>query len=802
MGNKTPSPKLHRMDSKAFKQQDRELQWYEKELNKIEKEKGRLEKERQKYMETEEKLSKLRRTVTGGNKKDILVHTPCGFYKFEGISRKFTQKLYEWEKSRGIGPESSTFALLNPGYPNPSIPKVKINGKDQTPPLTRSRSVDSMVASTMECPLKSQPSSLSLNDVDELEATCLRNSKTSSVDFIPCSEMEAEEPEALIVEVEDFVEETAAPLKSFIEQHNPVYQCESVRALCEGETCLAPKIRRSESRRAQTNYNLIEEVFTALNQITDNDDQIRKDRIECIKDEKSEKFQQDCDRQKYFVFKVTDKLLRLQEANALVVLNITKENQNYPSNHIIDVLEIVQDLTIEIVGLSEKLNELVDKTKYEKLSSHDCDSSSVQEITDEIRSKLLELRRHLSYVCAVSDSTAPMKRGLCKMKPIVCEKSSNESYSTVSDLSQNSEMSGLARKGGIYEKFDSKNQQSQGAVKKRIRYRVENIRRKSLQDSDDEELSYSIDQKKCPKFLRARTLSDTSTRSSEPEEAMKNKNTNIFPVATKSTFTESPAKINPTDSPVTIFVKTTRKLFTPLIERSLTESELLKRECKPKAEHVDARKNSVTDSKNEVVLSAETHDFHDVKNVELSSLPPLPTSPVAQKKYSKDISPNIRLMLNKYHQKLSSQDSCNKSGGSSGSASPKAWRSPTAERRVKTQTEKYLEELSKSSSRSISNEVQKSASQSAIGKESRLPSNVTKSNTSSSFTERNILKSTSAADLLSSNSEVPYFPVRASSEKSKPNNQTKTSNLNSSMHPMDVIWSERLLRTTREAKEG
>lgn len=36
--------------------------------------------------------------------------------KFEGISRKFTQKLYEWEKSRGIGPESSTFALLHPGY--------------------------------------------------------------------------------------------------------------------------------------------------------------------------------------------------------------------------------------------------------------------------------------------------------------------------------------------------------------------------------------------------------------------------------------------------------------------------------------------------------------------------------------------------------------------------------------------------------------------------------------------------------------------------------------------------------------
>ena len=52
----------------------------------------------------------------GGNKKDILVHTPSGFYRFEGISRKFTQKLYEWEKAQGIAPEESTFALLTNYY--------------------------------------------------------------------------------------------------------------------------------------------------------------------------------------------------------------------------------------------------------------------------------------------------------------------------------------------------------------------------------------------------------------------------------------------------------------------------------------------------------------------------------------------------------------------------------------------------------------------------------------------------------------------------------------------------------------
>ena len=49
-------------------------------------------------------------------KKEVLVHTSSGFYRFEGISQEFTRKLYEWEKSQGIAPESSTLQLLNPAY--------------------------------------------------------------------------------------------------------------------------------------------------------------------------------------------------------------------------------------------------------------------------------------------------------------------------------------------------------------------------------------------------------------------------------------------------------------------------------------------------------------------------------------------------------------------------------------------------------------------------------------------------------------------------------------------------------------
>lgn len=62
------------------------------------------------------RLSKLPKSVIEENKKEVLIHTSSGFYRFEGISRKFAQKLYEWEKTQGIAPEDSTFALLASSY--------------------------------------------------------------------------------------------------------------------------------------------------------------------------------------------------------------------------------------------------------------------------------------------------------------------------------------------------------------------------------------------------------------------------------------------------------------------------------------------------------------------------------------------------------------------------------------------------------------------------------------------------------------------------------------------------------------
>lgn len=49
-------------------------------------------------------------------KQEVLVPTSTGLIRFQGISSKFTRKLYEWEKAKGITAESSTFALLDSLY--------------------------------------------------------------------------------------------------------------------------------------------------------------------------------------------------------------------------------------------------------------------------------------------------------------------------------------------------------------------------------------------------------------------------------------------------------------------------------------------------------------------------------------------------------------------------------------------------------------------------------------------------------------------------------------------------------------
>jgi serine/arginine repetitive matrix protein 2 len=119
-----------------------------------------------------EGFSKLKALVTEPVSKEIVVQTSKGTMTFQGISRKFTRKLYEWEKAKGIGPESSTFALLHPEYKAMlESNQVKEGSREKSPGLKRCLSVDSVkpMPSHSEAQLSHQPSSLSLNDAEHFK---------------------------------------------------------------------------------------------------------------------------------------------------------------------------------------------------------------------------------------------------------------------------------------------------------------------------------------------------------------------------------------------------------------------------------------------------------------------------------------------------------------------------------------------------------------------------------------------------------------------------------------------------------
>ncbi|XP_050303352.1 uncharacterized protein LOC126741081 [Anthonomus grandis grandis] len=665
--DKTPSPKLSRKNSSPKQsKKNKELHWFEKELGKIEKEKQRLERERQKFIEREERLSKLRRSLLGGppSKKEILIHTPSGFHRFEGISRKFTQKLYEWEKSQGIAPEASTFALLSASSYTAAIPgtlgRKKESSGHHSSSLPRSKSADSIAISALNltCPLLSgHPSSLSLNDMDELERECLADSKSSSMQYLMSGEdqyLDDDEPEAVLVEVEDYEEETAEPFHvSCIERHQmPVYQCQEFKPLCESETIVVPKVRRSESARAQTNYDLMENIVKLLTEL-----QVTEDEVRCLvenkgiqeeTDKKSFKFLNDLQQQA--IKTLTEKLLKLQEANLAVTSNIPKEgNPNH--SKVEDILDNVQDISSEMLLVTDKMHKAV-LLRVSPDNLHRYRESIFEQIKD-VRAKIAELRRHLSYICAASDVTTPCGN---KSKLTVGKTVSSDSKGDNSDISVGRSDNKESRR---YVKSEGTGIPSgQGAVKKRIRYRQKTTT-KTGTDTDEEEEEEAEEGEKQSRQHKKLTRTKSVSESNVPAKLSEN-------LTPESHLSDLRLDSPPSESAVTLFVKTTRKLFTPLVETSLAKSWT------------------------EPTIISEAPQ-------PLTSLPPLPPSPVPQRKvYNKEVSPGIKLIMAKYNQSVE-QSSGVKSCGSSGSNSPVAWRSPVLDRRVKVQTEKYQEELKKSS---------------------------------------------------------------------------------------------------------
>lgn len=104
-------------------------------------------------------------------REEIVVKTSEGVLKFKGISKSFTQKLYEWEKAKGIAPESesSAFAFLHPKYQELVDSQGNYDDSEKSG-MKRALSVDSIKPSS-NSQISHQPSSLSLNDADNMKET-------------------------------------------------------------------------------------------------------------------------------------------------------------------------------------------------------------------------------------------------------------------------------------------------------------------------------------------------------------------------------------------------------------------------------------------------------------------------------------------------------------------------------------------------------------------------------------------------------------------------------------------------------
>ncbi|KAK9295834.1 hypothetical protein QLX08_009959 [Tetragonisca angustula] len=175
---------------------------------------------------------------------EVFVRTSVGSYRFEGISREFTRKLYDWERYRGISPTSSTFRLLGPAY-IPFLRRSTIETSTDSPTirsnepvlfkdcsLKRSKSVGSIIEKTDQSAFFVRRS----NSLQLLNHLTSRLEELDRIDILPEAIdgqrtgdmmedgiMDDSEPEAMIVDIEDVIEETASPLERVQPHQTPVY---------------------------------------------------------------------------------------------------------------------------------------------------------------------------------------------------------------------------------------------------------------------------------------------------------------------------------------------------------------------------------------------------------------------------------------------------------------------------------------------------------------------------------------------------------------------------------------------------
>lgn len=378
-----------------------------------------------------------------------------------------------------------------------------------------------------------------------------------------------------------------------------------------------------------------------------------------------------------------------------------------------DHTEMKLDRVNFINGRLTGLQEILDKVSLRRVLNRDDSRSPTEESIPEI-SVTPDYGAHATQVIV---STVPNKATVSVTKTFVCDDTKIvKPERKSSDLDVESGASQPQSSSLESERHERKLQRnlSTGSRRKVRLKRMGSRQNSKTEESDSEEETVHVvletpkkvkrKTSKCKKVAEEKPVV-TDTQTDEVVVVLKIKPTQPVEDVTfdfKSTPTPSsdqtkiiltPCEVNTSEiikNPVAI-VSTRRKRFTP-IETGST-GEILA------VAGVDVDSSSPSETKNADTSSPEK-DEQVVKK-----LPPLPQSPSThrrrveyQKSSSKELSPNIKLMIAKYNDEVAKTS---KSPTPTGSCSPVAWRSPVADRRVKQQTVTYQEQvglLAKSSS--------------------------------------------------------------------------------------------------------
>uniref|UniRef100_A0A182JVC6 Uncharacterized protein n=1 Tax=Anopheles christyi TaxID=43041 RepID=A0A182JVC6_9DIPT len=743
-----------------------------------------LEKERhhqaqQQHQPKAEGLSKLKALVTTSEapKKELVVQTTKGFIKFEGISRKFTRKLFEWEKAKGIGPEASTIALLHPGYAPVVVETrgvVLENKREKSPALARSLSMDSIAPIPSASSISHQPSSLSLNDADELKDVDKDNGSNRRVSSNPELELSAEreEPGAVLVEVEDEVLEVADPLMPVLPE---VGRRQS--------TSLGVNQKANEpgySSRPSSNSSTILKDSTKLLIRLSEQDSVNRDEVRRLKIvlraliATLPEFVETGSRDSIAFFAYMKDL-------ALDILRYLHRFEDGTLKDAGEVLGNVQTINGSVAELKKSLHSYMKyasgnangRSKDEDIPQISITpavgaqaTTSIQRTEDSFRS-MATINVTPTFVCnAVRVNTVELVQpnpsvhrfpasSESEPAPLTSQSPDSSAYAPAVDPQASSAQCKESPEKEARDTSGRKLQRnlSNGSRRKaRIKRMGSRQSSKTESDSDDSPQNYVLDVPRKAKRKTSRAKKPTSDSTEklptappaggekvcedvvyvlkikpgqkiEQVERPQPQNASLgetqqagaedILISPRETCVDLMEVSNPTVStaPISctasVLVKTKRKIFTTVDDDSLAGGNGAGSVHQPVAISQELESGSGASDRNEasetvvnVVLSPSQEQQKIITN-----LPPLPQSPSMQRRIdalkapNKELSPNIRLMIAKYNQRLTTEK-IGASPHSSGSCSPVAWRSPVLDRRVRKQTEKYQEtiKLSKSAS--------------------------------------------------------------------------------------------------------